>query len=184
MRDSNHLTAKINLNLVRTAHWIQSVSILKTGQLMAYSKVTDVCFETHTTRRNVLLVQNVEFLYAFAKPVRKEDWYLHVYLSVRPSAWNNSILVWRISEKFCIRVQGTGELHLRDRKACRGRSRFVPLLNLDCRWRWVMAYVCEYVVWFGAKLWINLSVVCEMLFVTQQVQNLLMGWNFEVMYVR
>lgn len=184
MGDSNPSTAKINLNLVRNAQWILSVSILKTGQLMACSEVIDVCFETHTTRRNILLVQNVEFLYAFAKPVRKENWCLHACLSVRPSAWNNSILVWRISEKFCVRVQAAGELPLRDVKAYRGRSRFITLLNLYCSWRWVMAYVCEYVVWFGAKLWIHLSVVYEMLFVTQQVQNLLMGWNCEVVYVR
>jgi len=151
---------------------VNTLSILKTGNLIQCGEVIVVCFETHTTCRNILLVRNVEFLYAFAKPARKENWcFMSVCPSVRPSAWNNSILVWRISEKFCIRVQGTGELPLRDRKACRGRSRIIPVLNLDCRWRWVMAYVCEYVVWFRAKLWIHLSVVYEMLFVTQQAQN-------------
>ena len=67
MRDSNPLTAKINLNLVRTAQLIQSVSILKTGQLMPCSEGIDVCFEIHTTYRNILLAQNVEFFV----PVRR-----------------------------------------------------------------------------------------------------------------
>jgi hypothetical protein len=60
---------------------------------MLYSEVTVFCFETHTTCRNILRVLNVKFLYEFVKPVRKENWRLPLCLSVRPSAWNKSILV-------------------------------------------------------------------------------------------
>ena len=47
---------------VRTAQKAQSVSVIKTSQLMLYRKIMAVCSETHTKHINTVCGQNVELL--------------------------------------------------------------------------------------------------------------------------